>query len=127
MNMNRALAIVALALLACAGRSLADGPERKEQSRADRGREAVHGQPPLNPPVWAPAAYENAWRLWGLKEKPLNYDAAMRDRYGLHAPPYENGGLPMGIHVAPGRFAKGLAGDCLLCHAGSVAGKAYIG
>ena len=125
--MNRVVAIVALALLACAGRSLADGPERKEQPRADRGREAVHGQPPLNPPVWAPAAYENAWRAWGLKEKPSNYDTTYRERYGLHAPPYENGGLPMGIHVAPGRFGKGLAGDCLLCHAGSVAGKTYIG
>lgn len=125
--MKRWLPLVSLALLVCLGRSFSQEPDPKAQPNADRGRAAVRGQPPLNPPLWSEAAHETAWKAWGLKEKPEIYDAAFRARYGLHAPPYENGGLPMGLHVAPGLFGKGLVNDCLLCHAGSVAGKTYIG
>src|SRR5258707_11071570 len=33
----------------------------------------------------------------------------------------------MGFHVAPGILGKGLVNDCLICHAGAVAGQNIIG
>src|SRR5207244_2513786 len=126
-TMKRWFPLGSLALLVWLGWSFAQGSDRAEKPNADRGREAVRGRPALNPAFWSAAAYETAWKAWGLKEKPVNHDAAFRARYGLHAAPYENGGLPMGLHVAPGPLGKGLGSDCLLCHAGSVAGKTYLG
>jgi mono/diheme cytochrome c family protein len=107
-----------------AGGVLGDQPPAEP---AQRGAQAVHGKPALNPALWSRAAYDNAWKQWGLKEKPAEYDRAFRERYGLHAPPYENRGLPMGLHEARGLLGKGITSDCLLCHAGSVAGQTYIG
>jgi mono/diheme cytochrome c family protein len=114
-------------MIVLAGSAQAQAPDRKDGPSADRGRLAVRGQPALNPAIWSPAALDNAWKAWGLKEKPADYQTAFRQRYGLHEPPYENGGLPMGFHSAPGPFGKGLTNDCLVCHAGSVAGRTYIG
>src|SRR5262249_18382497 len=116
-----------LALLGWVGASLAQQDDSKETPQADRGRDAVRGQPALNPAAWSRSAHDNAWKVWGLKEKPASYDAAFRERYGLHEPAYENAGLPMGLHLASGPLGKGVGMDCLLCHAGSVAGKTYIG
>jgi mono/diheme cytochrome c family protein len=124
--MRRSFSLAALALT-WVGLSWAQTPDGKATSQIDLGREAVRGRPPMNPAAWSQGAYENAWKTWGLKEKPINYAAAFRERYGLHEAPYENGVLPMGLHVAGGLFGKGLGADCLLCHAGSVAGTTYIG
>jgi mono/diheme cytochrome c family protein len=123
--MNRFL-ILSLVVCCAAGRS-AQGQERRGKPDADRGALAVRGQPALNPPVWSGAALENAWKVWKLPQKPQDYDAAFRERYGLHAPPYDNGGLPMGLHVAAGALGKGLGSDCMICHAGRVAGQTVIG
>jgi mono/diheme cytochrome c family protein len=125
--MRRWFPLAGLAMLVALAPSFGQDSGRKETPRADRGRVAVHGQPPLNPAAWPLSGYENAWKAWGLKERPTNYDVAFRERYGLHPPPYDNGGLPMGLHLADSPFGKGLGGDCLLCHGGSVAGKTYIG
>lgn len=92
-----------------------------------RGEGAVRGRPQMNPPLWSARAYQDAWKQWGLKEKPADYDAAFRRRYGLSAAPYDNGGLPMGLHHARGLLGKGIVNDCLLCHAGEVAGQTVIG
>ena len=83
--------------------------------------------PPLNPPLWSMCAYANAWTQWGLKAKPVDHDRRFRGRYGLHEAPYANDGLPMGLHVTPGPLGKGIATDCLLCHAGRVAGQTIVG
>ena len=45
----------------------------------------------------------------------------------MHEAPYANNGLPMGLHVAPGLLGKGIGTDCLLCHAGRVAGQTVVG
>ncbi len=97
------------------------------EAAADRGRETVRR--PLNPPFWSLFAYQNAWKQWGVQEKPNDYGRAFRERYGLHETPYENGGLPMGFTRPRGLLGlgQGLGNDCLLCHAGSVAGQAIIG
>jgi RoxA-like, cytochrome c-like len=94
---------------------------------ADRGREAVRGRPALNPAVCSNETYDALWKRWGAAERPADYAAAVRDRYGLHVAPYENGGLPMGLHAASSLFGKGVGTDCLLCHAGTVAGQTIVG
>jgi mono/diheme cytochrome c family protein len=115
------------ATLLTAAAGAAASPADDAGPAAVRGRDAVRGRPALNPPVCSVAAYEALWKRWGLAEKPADYAAAVRDRYGLHPAAYENGGLPMGLHPAPGLFGKGVGTDCLLCHAGEVAGRTVVG
>jgi hypothetical protein len=83
----------------------------------------------MNPPFWSLRAYDDAWKRWGVAEKPEDYPSAFRERYGLHPAPYENGGLPMGFHRTRGLLGvgQGLGNDCLLCHSGTVAGRTVIG
>jgi hypothetical protein len=104
-----------------------------EKTAAERGFEAL--QRSLNPAVWSLKAYENAWKQWGLKAKPTNYEQAFRERYGLQSAPFDNKGRPLGLLearslllVGPSNFAgKGIVNNCLLCHAGTVAGQTIIG
>ena len=62
-----------------------------------------------------------------MKEKPADYDAAFRERYGLHPAPYPNGGLPMGLRRANILLRQAIGADCMLCHGGSILGKSYVG
>jgi len=91
---------------------------------ADRGAEAVRTLA-LNPPVWSLAAYDALWKQWGVREKPTDHDRAVRDRYGLL--PADKRRLPLGLVQARGILGEGVAPACVLCHAGAVAGKTYIG
>jgi mono/diheme cytochrome c family protein len=95
---------------------------------AQLGREALLGRAYI-PASFSRKAYEEAWREWGVKEKPADYDRLFRERYGLHEAPYANGGLPMGLRTAdmPFGFGKGIGQDCLVCHGGAIAGHSYIG
>src|SRR5947208_1647559 len=94
----------------------------------ERGAKALQGRA-FNPPAWTSRAYQNAWRTWDPKsgQTPANYAEVFRQRYGLHMPPYANGGYPMGLRAAQFLLTKGITTDCLLCHAGSIAGQSYIG
>src|SRR5262245_4024377 len=67
----------------------------KPMTAVERGELAVRGRPAMNPPLWTQSVMDNAWKHWGIKERPADYARAFRDRYGLHAAPYENGALPM--------------------------------
>jgi hypothetical protein len=113
--------------LAVLSAGLATEPDALAQPSAERGRDAVRGRPALNPPVCATSVYEDLWKNWGLAEKPADYARAVRERYGLHEAAYPNGGLPMGLHEAPGLFGRGVGTDCLVCHAGSIAGRTIVG
>ncbi|MCS7270857.1 MAG: cytochrome c, partial [Gemmataceae bacterium] len=95
-------------------------------SAVQRGYHALT-QRAFIPGFWTPRAVERAWQVWGLAEKPTNYAAAFRERYGLHPAPYPNDGLPMGLRTTQifGRPAIGI--DCLLCHGGSLFGTSYVG
>jgi mono/diheme cytochrome c family protein len=97
------------------------------KSPAQRGALAVRGRPAMNPPSWSARAFGEVWKQWGLTEKPADFDRRVRERYGLYPAPYENAGLPMGLHHSQGLFGKGIMNDCLLCHAGVVAGQTIIG
>lgn len=87
----------------------------------------------FNPPTMALTNYHNAWKNWGLKDKPHEKDYArlFRERYGLHPAPYPNHDLPMGLRQADGTLAtglaKGLTNDCLLCHGGAIFDQSYVG
>jgi mono/diheme cytochrome c family protein len=97
-----------------------------EPTAAERGYKALTGTA-FSPGFWKTTSIENAWKQWGVKEKPADYDAAFRDRYGLHPAPYPNDGLPMGLRKADILLRKGIGADCMLCHGGSVLGKSYVG
>nr|BAL53954.1 hypothetical conserved protein [uncultured Planctomycetota bacterium] len=91
-----------------------------------RGREALLSRAYL-PVAWSPQAYDNVWKVWGLKEKPADFEARFRERYGLHPAPYPNDGLPMGLRYTRGLLGRGITTDCLLCHASSLFGQSVIG
>jgi len=57
-----------------------------------------------------------------VKVKPADYDQAFRDRYGRTCP-FDNGRSrwPARRQRVPG---QGIASDCMLCHAGSIGGRA---
>jgi hypothetical protein len=98
----------------------------KEPTAAERGYKALT-QTAFIPAFWTQNAVPLAWKQWGVAEKPANYDAAVRERYGLHEAPYPNDGLPMGFRKAQRLLNMGVGIDCMLCHGGSVMGKSYVG
>jgi mono/diheme cytochrome c family protein len=118
------VALVAAGIFAWALQAQQPG---KDKAALERGFAAVSGKVLMNPPVWSPRGYEQVWKQWGLAEKPADFDKLFRERYGLHAAPYDNGGLPMGLHYSKGILGKGIINDCLLCHAGTIAGQTIIG
>jgi mono/diheme cytochrome c family protein len=103
-----------------------DAPEASSTAAA-RGYKALT-ETAFIPAFWKRDALPNAWKHWdGVMEKPADYDAAIRDRYGLHSAPYPNDGLPMGLRKAGLVLGTGIGADCMLCHGGSIMGKSYIG
>lgn len=112
------LVLLAAALPAAAG--------DREPTPAERGRKALTGTAFIKA-FWPRHGYESAWRVWGRPEKPADYEAAVRERYGLHPAPYPNDGLPMGLRKAPLLVGTGIGIDCMVCHGGSIFGKSYVG
>jgi hypothetical protein len=53
---------------------------------AEPGRHSLLSRE-LWPPVFPLSAYDDAWKQWGVKQKPANFDQRFRERYGLHARP----------------------------------------
>jgi mono/diheme cytochrome c family protein len=101
-------------------------PAAAADPAAERGEKALTGTAFIKA-FWPRHGYDNAWRVWGLTAKPADYDAAVRDRYGLHPAPYPNDGLPMGLRKADLLIGKGIGIDCMVCHGGSILGKSYVG
>jgi hypothetical protein len=98
-----------------------------EPTPAERGYRALT-ETAFIPGFWSAKSVPNAWKQWeGVKERPADYDAAFRERYGLHTAPYPNDGLPMGLRKAPLLFGTGVGADCMICHGGSIMGKSYVG
>ncbi len=97
-----------------------------EPTPAERGYKALT-ETAFIPGFWSAKAIPVAWKHWGVKEKPADFDTAFRDRYGLHVAPYPNDGLSMGLRKANLVFGQGIGADCMLCHGGSILGKSYIG
>ncbi|HLJ98215.1 MAG TPA: hypothetical protein VKU02_33965 [Gemmataceae bacterium] len=124
--MGRWFGYVCVLLTGVMGCWLAGPAGAEEKTPAERGREIMFYRS-LNPPTWPMKAYENVWKQWGIPEKPANYAEALMERYGLHPAPFDNKGHPMGLLEAQGLLGKGIVNNCLLCHAGRVAGQTIIG
>ncbi len=119
--------LVGAILLFGAGVRGGESAAEKSVPDAERGRKALLGRS-FTTPMFSLKAYANAWKQWGLKEKPADYERLFRARYGLHKAPYPNGGYPMGLRESTVLLiGKGVASDCLLCHGGSIAGQSYVG
>ena len=114
---------VACVLVLSVGTLSAAEPDRVA---AQRGQKALE-QTAFIRGFWPTFAYNQAWKSWGLTEKPTDYDTAFRERYGLHTAPYANDKLPMGLRKADYLIMKGLGIDCMTCHGGSVMGKSVVG
>ncbi len=118
--MSRLLAAFALAAFACSATAT-------EPTAPERGYKALTGTA-FSPGFWTEKSFPDLWKTWdGVKSKPADFDAQVRERYGLHAAPYPNDGFPMGLRKAQLLFAPGIGNDCMLCHASSMMGKSYIG
>lgn len=114
-----------MTLLLTAG-GLANITHAEEPTPAERGKQALLGKS-YNPPVWSHQAIDTVWRDWGISEKPTDYEAAFRERYGLHPAPYPNDDLPMGLRKSSWLVIHGVSIDCMACHGGSIMGKSYVG
>jgi hypothetical protein len=98
----------------------------RDTTAPERGYKALT-ETAFIPAFWTHQAFPNAWKHWGTADRPANFEAAARERYGLHEAPYPNGGLPMGLRKAPRILGTGVSIDCMLCHGGSIMGKSYVG
>ncbi|MDY3561436.1 c-type cytochrome [Gemmata sp. JC673] len=115
-----AVALLAVSVAAPAGAA------EKAPAPAERGYQALT-RTAFIPAFWTRLALPNAWKSWGVGERPADYDRAVMERYGLHAAPYPNDGLPMGLRKAPLLLNTGVGIDCMLCHGGSIFGRSYVG
>ena len=97
-----------------------------DPAAAERGKKALT-ETAFIKAFWPRPGYDNLWRVWGLSEKPADYQAAVRERFGLHPAPYPNGDLPMGLRKADLLIGTGVGIDCMACHGGSILGKSYVG
>src|SRR3954447_26416396 len=85
-----AVAMLALLVAAASGRA-----GEKELTPAERGYKALT-ETAFIPAFWTQNAIPTAWKQWeNVNSKPADYEAAVRERYGLHEAPYPNNGLPM--------------------------------
>jgi Cytochrome c len=130
MSPCRKWGVVALFIEVGIGAGIGAGTVAASAPSVERGKQALLGRA-FVPASFSAQAYEDAWKLWGLAEKPpaAEYDRLFRERYGLHAAPYANGRYPMGLREAdfPLGLSRGVGIDCLVCHGGSIAGKSYVG
>ncbi len=119
--------VVGVLFLTALASSRGGPPATESAPDAERGKKALLGRS-FTAPMFSLKAYENAWKQWGLEEKPADYDRLFRERYGLPKAPFPNGKYPMGLREASAPLlGKGLASDCLLCHGGSIAGQSHVG
>ncbi|MEJ5277514.1 MAG: hypothetical protein WHU94_16595, partial [Thermogemmata sp.] len=77
-----------LAVPGVAGEDSRSADRRAEsQAAVERGYQALT-RTAFVPGFWSVHSVERAWQQWGVPEKPADYAAAFRQRYGLHPAPY---------------------------------------
>lgn len=92
---------------------------------AERGREAVWDV--SSPLTGTLGSWTSIWKQWGLSERPEDFVAQAAERYGIPISPREGDEYPLGLKSVPGPFGPALGHNCLLCHAGRIAGQTVIG
>lgn len=106
--------------------SFADGSVKPVlQPSVEQGREAVWT---VSSPLTSTfGAWRSLWKKWGLAEEPEDFLDQTRERYGLHESTRDGHTLPMGLKRMSTPFGPTLGHNCLLCHAGRIAGQTIIG
>ena len=109
--------------------------EPVDSAAAERGRVALTTKGFLKT-AWkddayrrAGASWEPTWHAPDPTVNPAGYHSAFRRRYGVHAAPFPNEDLPMGLRRGelPDGTRTGLQIDCLVCHGGSIGGTSMVG
>jgi len=111
------------------------------RARVEQGRELTLTGLSMKFGHWfsTPDHYHNLWRRWGLSERPADFDAQVRARYGLPEAPFRNpyplpgenprasnggsGQLPLGltqIKDASGQYNGNVSISCQICHGGAI-------
>src|SRR5438876_791982 len=62
-----------------------------------------------------------------FRQNPLTTQKPSWNAMAFIPAPFDNKGRPMGLIEARGFLGKGIVNNCLLCHAGRVAGQTIIG
>ena len=89
--------------------------------KADAGRQFLFAGP-VGGQLVPRFAFDNLWRVW-TNVPPADVPLALRERYGFSAALTANDGLPMGFRADGAQVRV----DCLVCHAGEVAGQTVVG
>jgi mono/diheme cytochrome c family protein len=95
--------------------------EAIDPSKADAGRRFLF-EGSVGGPLVPKLAFDNLWRVWATVP-PSDIPAAIRARYGFVPALTANDDLPMGFRLENGQVRA----DCLVCHAGEVAGQVVVG
>jgi len=92
-----------------------------DADKADAGRQFLF-QGQVGGQMVPRLAFDNLWRVW-TNVPPADAPAAIRERYGFAPALSANDGLPMGFRADGANVRV----DCLVCHAGEVAGQTVVG
>ncbi|MCA2978470.1 MAG: hypothetical protein INH41_31805 [Myxococcaceae bacterium] len=95
--------------------------ERVDPAAADAGRRFLF-EGSVGGLLVPRLAFDALWLTWSATPPP-DVAAATRARYGFAAALTPNDGLPMGFRLEGGWVRA----DCLVCHAGEVAGQTVVG
>lgn len=114
----------ALVTGACLALPPAFADERPAAS-AERGQVAVWS-------VWSPLtastnSWNTVWKQWGHIERPPDFEKLANSRYGLLSSPRHDDAFPLGLRELKTALGPVLGNNCLLCHAGEIAGQTVIG
>ncbi|HUQ67976.1 MAG TPA: hypothetical protein VM165_00545 [Planctomycetaceae bacterium] len=72
-------------------------------------------------------SWKTIWKQWSLSDRPQDFDKVAQDRYGLLPSSRRDDPFPVGISELKTAFGPVLGNNCLLCHAGKIAGQTVIG
>lgn len=113
-------------LIALAGSgAIAVSAEKISVPSAERGKEAVWSV--SSPLTMTLNSWDTIWKQWSLTERPGDFDRLAIERYGLHKSTRPNDPYPMGLKAQQNPFGPLFSNNCLMCHAGKIAGRTVIG
>ena len=122
MNLNTLL--TTLVTLACFIAPAVAAEETAAPS-AERGKEAVWSV--ASPLSMSLNSWNTIWKQWDLPDRPQDFDTRAQDRYGLLPSPRTDDRYPLGLNQMKTVVGPVLSSNCLLCHAGRIAGQTVIG
>lgn len=126
MSLTVIASLVCSATLMAADETEPGQPDKpRPEPSAERGRVAVWS---VSSALTATlGSWDSLWKQWGLDQRPEDFLSRAGERYGLHESLRDGDRFPLGLKEAPTPFGVTLGNNCLMCHAGRVAGETVIG